>query len=311
MKLLPVWIRRFGQRMNSSNSLGELPDLIKNMLDRRRREIREVNSDTAHQWDLLAHAMERRTEPSALPRRSFRVRPLRMAVPVAAIALGIILYVGFWPRALVPETYRTTKGQRTTVLLPDSSEVSLNHTSTLTIVDRTFNNSRHVRLTGEALFRVRKNGTPFVIVTDIARIRVVGTEFDVRARDGRLEVGVLEGIVNISVDRGGKDSTVILGGGQQTTCAMSGYPQVPTRLETTGYPGWMSGRMVFARASFEAVCEEIESTFGIIIRVENPRIRGETITGALDARNLGTALATLTRLTGTKYRNENGTYIFY
>jgi ferric-dicitrate binding protein FerR (iron transport regulator) len=208
-------------------------------------------------------------------------------------------------------TYETTRGQRSTVALTDSTEVLLNHTSELTVHHWRSAEARHVALKGEAFFRVRQTGTPFIISTDIATIRVLGTEFNVRVRDDRMEVAVIRGSVQVSAlgERG--DSAIVLVAGQIALCTRDGFPGALGPLPSAEYPGWVHGKFVFQRTSLVSACEEIESQFDVTITIDNPRLRAETITGIVDGRNAERALATLANLTGTKYRHENNSYILF
>ncbi len=304
--------RFFGAtRSNAMNRPEEAREKeIAALLDLKAREIHEFDPDTAGRWQALqnalsAHPVMKRDHTPPVP-----FRPLRIILPVATVAIAAVIAMILWPHQPTERLYSTTKGQLTSIVLPDSSEVILNHTSRLTVDDRTFSRSREVSLVGEALFRVRKTGTPFTVNTGIARVRVVGTEFDVRIRNELLDVGVLTGKVNVSSRRDGRDSTVVVVGGERTTCARSGFPERP-HGSAVDVAGWVSGRLSFSHAELWYVCEEIESTLDITIRVDNPVLRGETLTGTIDARNPVTALTTLARLTGSRYRDEHGTFILY
>jgi transmembrane sensor len=54
---------------------------------------------------------------------------------------------------------------------------------------------------GQALFDVAHDSArPFLITAGDETVRVVGTKFDVRRRDGQLTVTVLRGLVEVSTD---------------------------------------------------------------------------------------------------------------
>ena len=157
---------RFWPRGQNSKSLkiqSGSPDQVEDILDHRIRDIRNLDPETERRWQFLAWELEQQRLSPEVPRRNRWVRPLRISVPIAALAGAAVVAVIFWPRSMVPETFQTLRGQQTTITLPDSSQVVLNHTSSLTLVDRTFATSREVTLRGEGLFRVRKIGTPFVV----------------------------------------------------------------------------------------------------------------------------------------------------
>lgn len=309
MKSLFRWLSsRNGQ--NPVNSVKVHGD-IETLLERRRKALLDADPETGVQWRSLESAVRLAETKGRVHQPLSRTRPRRVGVVLAASAIAVAIALVLWPRGESPVIYQTARGQVSTITLGDGTDVILNHTSSLTVDGGSFTNDRYVRLKGEAFFRVRKNGMPFTVSTAIGEVHVLGTEFDVRDRDGELAVGVVKGKVNVSATREGRDSAVTILGGEFTTCASSGFPQSPVRLTESRYPGWMYGRISFVRASIASVCDEIEAKFDVAIRVESPNLSGKTITGELEASSVTAALSTLTQLTGTHVRHENGTYILY
>jgi len=66
--------------------------------------------------------------------------------------------------------------------------------------DKNFN-ERIVKQQGEVFYSVRKGKTPFVVITDLGEIKVLGTKFNVKSSYKELEVEVEEGIVELKVDK--------------------------------------------------------------------------------------------------------------
>jgi transmembrane sensor len=137
---------------------------------------------------------------AAMPGRGARAwyrRPASIAAGVALCIISIAVYLGFPIR----NVYATSIGEQRTCKLNDGSVMVLN-TDTQVQVD--FSKAvREVRLVkGEALFMVEHDAArPFVVVTGNAKVRAVGTEFNVRQRgDDTTDVAVVEGIVQVSTD---------------------------------------------------------------------------------------------------------------
>jgi len=74
---------------------------------------------------------------------------------------------------------QNSKGNKTSLLLPDSSIVFLNANSTLEYADDFGKHSRTVRLKGEGFFDVRKGKYDFIVITNNLSIHVKGTRFNV------------------------------------------------------------------------------------------------------------------------------------
>ena len=198
------------------------------------------------------------------------------------------------------------------VLLADSSEVTLNHNSELTVLRQDVGEGRRTTLTGEAFFKVRKTGEPFVVKTDFGSVEVLGTEFNVRMRRGEMGVAVVSGRVRVTASRGGKDSTVLLHPGEFTALARGMYPASPQRLPfAEDYPGWLHGKFLFDRTTLAIACREIADQFGVPVEIDSPKLAGKTITGVLDGRNIESAVKTLCLLSGASYRHENNGYTLH
>jgi transmembrane sensor len=126
--------------------------------------------------------------------RALRIRRRLLAVAAAlALAIGA---AALWQSARFP-TYTTDIGERRSITLADGSTVNLNARSRLRIE---FSRSeRRVELIeGQALFQVSKDkNRPFVVSSGDARVRAVGTQFDVYRKATGTTVTVLEGRVAV------------------------------------------------------------------------------------------------------------------
>lgn len=271
--------------------------------------LRVADPETEQQWLQLQSSMDR-GQRSKVPAASWR----KFAKPAIAFALvAVVLIVVGVLRKSQPSvlTYETARGQNSTIVLLDSTEVMLNHTSELMVERLPNEGTRRVTLNGEAFFRVRRIGTPFVVFTDVATVKVLGTEFNVRVRDNHLEVAVVKGSVLVSSHNDGVDSSVVLAAGQIGACTRGAFPETPGLIPISDYPGWIHGKFVFYRTSLLSVCMELESQFDVAVRIEDPRLSDEKITGVLDGRDVQTALVALVSLTGNKFRYESSGYTIY
>ena len=81
--------------------------------------------------------------------------------------------------------------------LPDGSIVWLNADSKLSYSESFSRKNRNVRLEGEGYFEVEHGEHPFVIQTDSAQIKVLGTKFNVKnyGDENYIKVSLLEGSI--------------------------------------------------------------------------------------------------------------------
>ena len=85
------------------------------------------------------------------------------------------------------------------VTLPDGSTAYLNKNSNIEY-DKNFN-ERVVKQQGEVFYSVRKGNSPFVVITELGEIKVLGTKFNIKSSYKELEVEVEEGIVELKIDK--------------------------------------------------------------------------------------------------------------
>lgn len=274
-------------------------------------QLRATDPDSAHQWQSLNLAMSRSGSPTRI-RHSRRVRGLPRPALAFGLAGVLLVTAGIvWlmrPSSLI---YTTGRGQQTEILLADSSQVTMNHTSRLTVDRRLLADSRRVALEGEALFRVRTTGQSFIVTTAAGTVRVLGTEFNLRVREDRLEVAVVRGSVSVSGERNGRDSSIVLAAGQKLICRRGEFPETPEHITFAEYPGWIHGQLLFDKATLMSVCREIESRFDVVITIRNSPMQDQTLTGVLDARSADAAIATLSQLTGLQYRHDTNGYTLF
>jgi transmembrane sensor len=142
--------------------------------------------------------VEGRLSPIAEPAAARSAR-VKVNVTIAVAASVVLSILGAW-FYIQRDTYVTTIGEQRSITLPDGSVVEMNALSKIRI---RFNQpERSVDLlSGQALFRVAHNAArPFVVYSDSARIRAVGTQFDVYRKSSGTVVTVVEGRVAVLAD---------------------------------------------------------------------------------------------------------------
>jgi transmembrane sensor len=153
-----------------------------------------------HKSETSAPAYAARITPVQTP--SNRRLGWAIAAAGALVATTVLLAM---MRAASHE-FSTGIGEQRTAKLEDGSIVYLN-TNTRIVVDFS-KRQRNLRLLeGEALFVVEHDSTrPFIVTADNARVRAVGTQFNVRERPGAVDVAVVEGVVQVTAKGSAKPS---------------------------------------------------------------------------------------------------------
>ena len=221
---------------------------------------------------------------------------------LAALSLTFSFLVYFSLQTYFNYNYITYDTPYNLITLPDGSSSTLNALSSIKY-KRNFNKDRKLILDGEAFFDVKKGDLPFIITTKLGEVKVLGTSFNVRSRDDGFEVGVNEGIVEVS---NGKNTFQIKKNEmiKIETNASNGNQNIIKAYKN--YPDWINNMLFFDNTSISEVCREIERTFNIIINFSNSEISNVKITGLIETNDIISVLNSLSLLTKHNYKLEGG-----
>ena len=209
---------------------------------------------------------QRRVIRPAMDRRYF--------VGGAGIAAAAIVAIAVAPQIFstpITTTYVTAKGEKRSFILADGSRVDLNAGTRLTVT--LARNVRSLNLDeGQAVFDVAHDSDrPFTVAVGDRVVRVVGTQFDVRRRDGKLSVTVARGAVEVRPQDGGIGEAFRLRPGQ--------------RLDHTEEPAevlaWRTGRLVYREQSLADVVADLNQQWATSIRIDDPTLAATPVSGVL------------------------------
>lgn len=125
-----------------------------------------------------------------------RLRPRWIAAASLAV-LAIFVATFFVLNVDRRPIYATDVGEQRSIRLPDGSMLQLNARSRVRI-DFSASERAVELFEGQALFKVAKNpARPFIVQSGDARVRAVGTQFDVNRKQGGMTVTVVEGKVAV------------------------------------------------------------------------------------------------------------------
>ncbi len=190
------------------------------------------------------------------------LRPVRRWITGAAIAASFVFagLVGVWtlqPPAATEFQYTTSVGQSRTVQLADGSDVTLGGGSTLS--GRFTKKVRNVSLDkGRAYFDVAHDThRPFEVVAHNAKVRVVGTAFDVAHRTEDVLISVERGEVDVMARNAGSDQEPVrLGKAMQVSASHAGVVSTPVPFEQEAL-SWRNGQLAYVDARLADVIAEI------------------------------------------------------
>lgn len=153
----------------------------------------------------------------------------------------------------------TGPGEKKELKLPDGSQVTMNASTTLGYSPDHWKERSYVVLSGEAYFKTKK-GRRFTVHTRQGDVVVVGTQFNVYAREKELEVKCLEGKVQVINPKG--TERVLLKQKEQVS-VINGRMQ--KRQGLAFYPTWQKGESSFRDAPLEKVLTDLRAQYGLVI----------------------------------------------
>lgn len=202
------------------------------------------------------------------------------AVFVGLIVAGSLLLVFVFGSV---EHY-SPKGKHVQVELPDGSRVELNADTRLSYNSVLWKLRRNVKLSGEALFSVKK-GDSFNVKTEHITTQVLGTVFNVYSRNNEVKVSCIEG--SVAVINTKTQQRVLLAPNQQTKLA-NGKLEEPDIASKPEMATWTRGEFYFLNENLENVLKEIERQFNV--KVNTNLVQNRYYSGVFFNTNLEDAL---------------------
>ncbi|WP_043585851.1 FecR family protein [Geminisphaera colitermitum] len=253
-------------------------------------------------------APETRNEPPGRWSHSRRWFALAFAASMAAVAI-LIVYPLFH-RSGHPSDSQPNRtwvrqsngdGERKEIALEDGTRITLNAASDLSYPSAFDTNTRVVRLTGEAFFDVAHDtGRPFIVETSTLRIKVLGTQFNVKAfEDGTVaQVTLVTGKVEVvPLGPGTAHAPVTLSPGMQYSMAADTGESKLLAGAAQAAVGWMSNHIVWEEERLPEAMKTLERRYGVTIELRDEALRDETVTGRFQSESLPEILGML-RATG-------------
>lgn len=170
----------------------------------------------------------------------------------------------------------TSNKEKASIIFSDGTEVILNASSSLRFPKKFNGSVREIHLDGEAYFDVARNpDRPFIVHTQDAIVKVLGTEFNVQAwsEDVRADIVVREGKVSVAsaseeADYGG----VVLSAGEFTQVSRGKSPVQPQQVNSENYLLWTEGGLHFDKTPLQDVFRNIERRFQVDIIVHDEEL---------------------------------------
>ena len=176
--------------------------------------------------------------------------------------------------------------------LADGSEVVLHGESLIQDVNITYE-IREVKLTGKAYFNIERNEIrPFIIITDNARIEVLGTSFVIDSNNDKTEVCVESGFVSLIKpgEPGKTDLSMKLSEGEMGIVNNSNIGIIKRNNGNRNYLAWKTKTLTFTRSKMSDVEKVLEDVYGIEMEFENENLKNCNLTAKFKERKAKDAI---------------------
>jgi len=207
------------------------------------------------------------------------------------------------------QTFATRNAERLPVILPDGSHVELNAASQIQFQAASFDTLRIVKLSGQAFFEVNPNDHPFVVHTENAQVRVLGTSFDVRARHQKTQVMVQTGKVSLQTLTATVENAVLLTAGQMSFVDKLAMPIRPIAIDSILIAAWRQQRLVFDNTPLAEIAAELQRVYNVEIKIADFELQTLAITGTFEQQLVTEVLASLCLTLHLKVAGANGKYV--
>ena len=236
-----------GQELSAFEESGEFDD-YKKIID----EADGLSFPTMDEDVVFSNIKKKIAQGNSKGKKNGKVIPLRRwSIAIASVA---ILALAVW--SVLPGSINVSAGigQFVSHTLPDGSEIKLNGNSVVDYKEG-FEKNRNLYLEGEAFFEVKK-GKTFAVETDMGVVKVLGTSFNVFARNDIFVVSCKTGKVEVST----KNQSYILQKGDRVKVENNKAHGKDT-IDINKIGSWVDGESYFSESTLEEVVLSLSSIY--------------------------------------------------
>jgi transmembrane sensor len=253
--------------------------------------------------EVLLSLKSRLTEGNISIKRSGTItRSLTFRIGSVAAASLLLVGIGFLLFRSNNNKVVADRGTHIYYRLPDGSHVTINADSRIIFNKREFTKNRRLILEGEAFFDVEK-GSPFLISTENADIKVLGTSFNVYSRENLFKVSCISGKISVSAEN---QSVEVIPGESAALTGLNIVSYHDKNLSSS--TSWIKGEFYFENSPLNLIFKEMERQFNI--KFVATEMKEKYFTGSFTNIDLENALEIVCIPMGLKYEIGNNGKIF-
>ena len=232
--------------------------------------------------------------------------PKRFAWWKGIAASLFALIIGYWIYAEATKvtyiTKATAQNEVDSVKLIDGSVIILAENSELIYPDK-FGADREISLSkGQAFFKIASDPKhPFKVLIDQSSVTVLGTSFNIKLSDSKIDLGVITGKVFFSPYPNG--TTSILTAGQALSYDVSNKQFITKNAQNSD--SWLTKELIFIDTPLEEVCKQLTAYYGTEIKLKDNRVTQKKLNANFKDQSLVQVLDILNETYNIKINKEN------
>jgi transmembrane sensor len=234
-----------------------------------------------------------------------RIAAISLVVLSLGFAAAYLINPGIFSKNITIASGNNEKNVE--VALPDGSRIFLNRNSEFRYRSNFGDRNRNVTLTGEAYFEIAPDGAmPFIIDAGNARVKVVGTSFNVITNNIRSEVEVFvkTGKVLLSNNSGSKSMALEPGYVGTIDDEITGKEL----NKNPNYLSWKTGLLVYNGQKLDIVFSDLKRVYNMDIEAADPSILENRWTSPIDNQPQETIIRLICASFNLSYTKEGNIY---
>ncbi len=236
------------------------------------------------------------------------------AVFLILVSLTVGYFFGINKNLSFSDRYTTIScayGDKTSLVLPDSSKVWLNSGSTLRFNNDFQGTKRQIYLDGEAYFSVKKDkNKPFNVKTKNTEVEVLGTEFNLKSypEENEIAATLISGKITFT---DGQKETMLYPDQKMVYNTQTKERQIYRLSDSYPEFEWKDGRLVFRNETLKSLELKLERWFDVDITFGDEDVKNRRFTGILERESILEALFYFRFSKYVDYKINGNEIIFY
>lgn len=206
------------------------------------------------------------------------------AIFILALVAGVIAFNAISGR----DVRFKAGGAIAQTILPDGSIITLNKGSELSYSQSfNVNDSRNVKLSGEAFFDVhRDEEKPFIIDAGDISVKVLGTSFNVSSLNDSTNVEVTVKSGKVEVVAVSSKKVIVIKAGEKAVYNRNTKELVKMLNDDDNYLSWKTKVLVFRNVKMKRVLKKLENVYNVTFNVSQGSIEECNFNSTLDNKSL-------------------------